>query len=92
LFAFIVEDGWKYLSASCSSAFKLDAIRLKIEKIILTVAFRLVGDQNFQEVSSGTPVSVIPADYWGHPLAGGVYYLEVITDQGKSIGKLIVLE
>jgi hypothetical protein len=30
-------------------------------------------------------------DNWGKPLADGLYYLVVLVDGGRSIGKLMVL-
>jgi hypothetical protein len=58
---------------------------------IFTSSFRKVKDQFFPQVPAGTDVTVELTDRSGNPLASGLYYIVVITDQGKYIGKLLLL-
>ncbi len=58
---------------------------------IYTIAFRLVQDEIFWNVPSGKPVTVELTDKRGTPLADGVYYVVVIVDGHRSIGKLLIV-
>ena len=59
---------------------------------ILTVAFRMVQERTYLNVSSETPVLLELVDRWGRPLASGIYYVVVVTSGGQSIGKLMILK
>ena len=58
---------------------------------IFTVNYRMVVDETFYSVPSGTSVTVNLTSKWGTTLANGLYYVVVDTKGGKSIGKLLVL-
>jgi len=58
---------------------------------IFTTAFRKVRDTTFPSVPSGVAVQVNLTDGWGRPLASGIYYVVVIVDGQRSIGKLLIL-
>jgi len=58
---------------------------------IFTTAFRKVQDDTFPNVPPGLAVGVVLKDKWGMPLADGLYYLMVLVDGSRSIGKLMVL-
>ncbi|HTC19360.1 MAG TPA: hypothetical protein VK859_00835 [bacterium] len=58
---------------------------------IFTTAFRKVQDGIFPNVPPGVAVEVELKDKWGKPLADGLYYLMVLVDGSRSIGKLMVL-
>jgi len=62
-----------------------------VEIKVFTLAFRLVQEESFLNIPSGTPVPLQPRDKWGVTLANGLYYLVVTTKRGVSIGKLMVL-
>jgi len=62
-----------------------------VEVELFTTAFRRVQDEVFSDIHSGTAVKVNLTDEWGHPLADGLYYVVVIVDGKRSIGKLLVL-
>ena len=57
---------------------------------IFTVAFRMVREQTYYNIPSGTPVPLELTDRKGSPLASGLYYVVVTTSGGQSIGKMIV--
>jgi len=57
---------------------------------IFTVAFRMVREQTYYSIASGTPVPLELVDRRGTPLASGLYYVVVTTSGGQSIGKLLV--
>jgi hypothetical protein len=58
---------------------------------IFTPSFRKVQDENFPDVPAGVAVQVELKDRWGKPLADGLYYLVVVVNGNRSIGKLLVL-
>jgi hypothetical protein len=58
---------------------------------IFTTSFRMVQEEIFPNVPSGTSVTVPLKDRWGNPLANGLYYVVVIVDGHTSVGKLLVL-
>ncbi len=58
---------------------------------IFTTAFRKVQEKNYPSQPVGIPVSITLNDREGTPLASGLYYVVVITPQGRSIGKLLIL-
>jgi beta-glucanase (GH16 family) len=58
---------------------------------IFTTAFRKVQDEAFPNLPPDTAIEVQLKDNWGKPLADGLYYLVVLVDGGRSIGKLMVL-
>jgi len=62
---------------------------VKVE--IFTVAFRKVLVKTFENVQSGQSLPLTLTDYWGRPLAGGLYYVVIVADGHFSIGKLLVL-
>ncbi len=59
---------------------------------VYTLAFRMVNEQNYQNLPAGPndfPLS--PTGKGGAPLANGLYYLEATTPQGHSVGKWLIL-
>jgi hypothetical protein len=58
---------------------------------IFTVAFRKVAVLNDPNVQPGTVLPVPLVDKTGTPLASGLYYLVVQTNQGRTIVKLLIL-
>jgi len=62
---------------------------VKVE--LFTVAFRKILQRDFDNIPSGTKVSIELRDNWGRPLASGIYYVVVTTNAGRSTGKLMVL-
>ena len=64
----------------------------RVEVLVFTLAFRKVNEIVLSNVSAGTTDVALPlTDKEGRPLANGIYYVLVITPQGRSIGKLLVL-
>jgi hypothetical protein len=57
---------------------------------LFTIAFRKVKEQTYPPQAYG-PVTVIPDDNWGNPLASGLYYLVITGDFGRSVTKLLIL-
>ncbi len=57
---------------------------------IFTAAFRKVQSNAYAPQTYG-PVMVNMTDTWGTPLASGLYYVVVTTDQGRSVAKLLLL-
>jgi hypothetical protein len=57
---------------------------------IFTTAFRKVQSNDYPAQTYG-PVKVNMTDTWGNPLASGLYYVVVTTNQGKSVAKLMLL-
>ena len=58
---------------------------------IFTTAFRKVNQIDLSNVSAGGQLVSIPlTDSHGSPLANGVYYIVVVNQQGRAIGKLLV--
>jgi hypothetical protein len=62
---------------------------VKVE--LFTVNFRLVLEDEFPWVPSGTAVPVTLAGRGGNSLSNGLYYVVVTTKVGRTIGKLLVL-
>jgi len=62
-----------------------------IQVEIFTSAFRKVKSEFFPQVPAGTDVTIQLTDSWGNPLASGLYYVVVITNEGRAIGKLLIL-
>jgi rhamnogalacturonan endolyase len=59
---------------------------------IFTTAFRKVNEINLTHVPAGAQLVTIPlTDGHGSPLANGIYYILVVNQQGRAIGKLLVL-
>jgi hypothetical protein len=59
---------------------------------IYTIAFRMVKEETFQNLSAGPndlPLTLI--DKWGRDLANGLYYILVDTPVGKTKAKLLIL-
>ena len=58
---------------------------------ICTTSFRTVRDVTIPQVLAGAYVTLDLVDKANAPLANGLYYVEVTTNQGKSILKLLIL-
>jgi len=58
---------------------------------IFTIAFRKVNSLNYSNVQPGASVPIPLVDKTGTPLASGLYYVVVQTNQGRSIVKLLLL-
>jgi hypothetical protein len=58
---------------------------------IFTIVFREVQNEIFRSIPSGVAVKVELTDRQGTPLANGLYYIVVIVDGHRSIGKLLVI-
>jgi hypothetical protein len=59
---------------------------------IFTTAFRKVNEVDLSNVPAGTRLATIPlTDSHGSALANGVYYVVVVNQQGRAIGKLLIL-
>jgi hypothetical protein len=58
---------------------------------IFTVAFRLVQQEVFQQIPSGTDIPIELKDKNGTPLASGLYYVVVTIDGKKLVSKLLIL-
>jgi hypothetical protein len=59
---------------------------------LFTAGFRMVREETFRNLSAGpNDLSLPPVDRWGRELANGLYYIQVQTVQGKSMGKLLIL-
>jgi hypothetical protein len=58
---------------------------------IFTIAFRKVNSLNYSNVQPGMSVPIPLVDKTGTPLASGLYYVVVQTNQGRSIVKLLLL-
>jgi len=64
---------------------------VKIE--IFTTAFRKVKEVTLTDLPAGPQNISIPlTDNEGDPLANGLYYVVVANQQGRAIGKLLVLK
>jgi hypothetical protein len=63
---------------------------VKVE--IYTVAYRKVFNHTYELTYGNDVVLYAPiTDNWNNPLASGVYYVVVTTNNGRSIGKMLVL-
>jgi hypothetical protein len=58
---------------------------------IFTLAFRKVNETMFSQVQPGVRVTVNLTDFSSKPLANGLYYIRVITDEGRMIAKLMII-
>jgi hypothetical protein len=58
---------------------------------IFTIAFRKVVVLDDPNVQPGANVTIPLVDKWGTPLASGLYYVVVQTNQGRTIVKLLIL-
>jgi hypothetical protein len=58
---------------------------------VFTIAFRKVASVSYSNVQPGESVPVPLVDKAGTPLASGLYYVVVQTNQGRSIVKLLLL-
>ncbi len=58
---------------------------------IFTIAFREVQEEFFRNVPSGKAVTLELTDKSGTPLADGIYYIVVIVDGHRSIGKMLII-
>ena len=57
---------------------------------IFTTAFRKVNQVDLSNVPAGAQLVSVPlTDSHGSPLANGIYYIVVVTQQGRAIGKLL---
>jgi hypothetical protein len=59
---------------------------------VYTLAFRIVNEENFQNLPAGPndlPLSL--AGKGGRELSNGFYYIEAATPQGHSMGKWLIL-
>jgi hypothetical protein len=61
-----------------------------VQVMVFTTAFRKVQEKDYTGIAYA-PLSVVPLDDWGNPLASGLYYVVIYTKSGKSVGKLLVL-
>jgi hypothetical protein len=58
---------------------------------IFTLAFRKANETTFPQVPPGVSVTITLTDYWNKPLANGLYYVVVITDEGRTVSKLLIV-
>ena len=58
---------------------------------LYTVAYRKVFEQVIPQVLPGSDLVLNMTDNWNHPLANGLYYVVITTDQGQTTLKLLVL-
>jgi hypothetical protein len=58
---------------------------------VFTLAFRKVLDNTNRGMVSGQGIPIPLVDSYNDPLANGLYYVVVTTNEGRKIGKLIVL-
>jgi hypothetical protein len=59
---------------------------------VYTLSFRMVSEEKFRDVPAGPDDFPLPlADKWGRELANGLYYIQVTTPQGHSMGKWLIL-
>jgi len=63
----------------------------KVKIVVFTTAFRKVQSIERDQVPIGVlSVALELKDKWGAPLANGIYYVVVTTQQGRSVGKLLI--
>jgi hypothetical protein len=62
-----------------------------VKVAVFTTAFRKVQEKDYPQKGPGQSVSLPLVDRGGSPLADGLYYLVVTTNQGRFILKLLVL-
>ncbi len=58
---------------------------------LFTANFRKVMDETFYAIPAGTPLTFHLITRWGDPLANGLYYVLVTTQEGRTRMKLLVL-
>jgi hypothetical protein len=58
---------------------------------IFTLNFRKVNETVFPQVPAGASVRINLTDRWNKPLASGIYYIVVITDEGRTVTKLMII-
>jgi hypothetical protein len=58
---------------------------------IFTTAFRKVQQKIYSPQVYGLPLTLMPVDNQGSPLASGLYYVVVTVNNSRSIGKLLIL-
>jgi hypothetical protein len=58
---------------------------------LFTTAFRKVLETVYPAQTYGNPVTIIPDDTWGVPLASGLYYAVITVDDTRSVVKLLIL-
>jgi hypothetical protein len=64
----------------------------RVEIKIFTTAFRMVREMSLANAPAGiNQVTLDLLDKWGAPLANGLYYVVVVTPQGRSVGRLLIL-
>jgi hypothetical protein len=68
------------------------AMASDIKVQIFTVGYRKILEQVFSQVAPGNDVVVNMMDNWNDPLANGLYYVVVGTNQGQTTLKLLVLK
>lgn len=51
----------------------------------------MVQEKVYPPQAYGTPVTVIPSDTWGTPLASGLYYAVITVQDTRSIVKMLIL-
>lgn len=56
-----------------------------------TLAFRKVNEIDYPDVAARSLVTLPLTDQTGKPLANGLYYIVIHTNQGRSILKLLVI-
>jgi hypothetical protein len=62
-----------------------------VEVGVFTTNFRKILGESFTNVSAGQAVTLVLRDRWGVPLANGLYYVVVIVDGHRSVGKLLII-
>jgi hypothetical protein len=79
-------------ASSTTAAIQLPAVSTSEVKIqMFTVAFRKVKEATISNPTLGMPISINLSDNAGYPLANGLYYVVVLTDQSRWVEKLLVL-
>jgi hypothetical protein len=59
---------------------------------VFTTAYRKILEENLGSMPAGmNNVALTLRDSKGKPLANGVYYLVVTTEEGRAIGKLVIM-
>jgi hypothetical protein len=67
-----------------------DSAWVRVE--LFTTAFRKVKETTLTDLEAGPqniPISL--TDNHGDPLANGLYYILVVNQQGRAVGKLLIL-
>jgi hypothetical protein len=59
---------------------------------IFTLAFRKVVDRDVTQWNQGVNGVLNLTDDWGRPLANGLYYLVIDRMEGRTIGKILILQ